>query len=95
MPIDPGKRVEVLGVLDLGEGNRPVFGTCKLLGVQLDSLPQNVVAKLSGMSITVKTPDGSKSEWVVATAERHCSLRMITLVDATPQDVFAGCAVYL
>jgi hypothetical protein len=89
------KSFKVLGVIDAGEGERPPVGDCRLLGVQLESLPEGLIGKLALKQVTVETPDGTTSDWLVYHAERHCSLRLITLVNATPRDVFAGCIVTL
>jgi len=92
---DDHKRIEVLGVIEIGEGPQPHIGWCRLLGVQLEWLSPEAAAGLTLKRTTVETPDGDKSEWLVFCAESHCGLRIVTLVDATPADVFAGCFVHL
>ena len=71
------------------------LGGRSCLAVQLAWLPQNLAVKLSGRRVVVERPDSGRSEWVIATVERHCSHKLLYLEGATPKDVFPGCFVYL
>ena len=63
------------------------------LAVSLERLPQNLSKGLVGKPIVVETPDGTKNTWLVD--DLQYSLPVLYLKDATPEDVFAGCFVWL
>jgi hypothetical protein len=88
------RKIEVIGVVDVNALYRDAPpGPSRPLLVSLERLPQNLSAKLVGSWIEVETPDGTKTKWLVD--DMMYRLPVIFLKDATPEDVFARCFVWL